>query len=44
MFVLLLMICWPIAELFVAIQVAGAIGVLLTVLLLDRRLAASACG
>jgi UPF0716 protein FxsA len=34
MFVLLLMICWPIAELYVAIQVAGAIGVLLTVLLL----------
>ena len=34
MFVLLLMILWPIAELFVAIQVAGAIGVLLTVLLL----------
>lgn len=34
MFVLLLMILWPIAELFVAIQVAGVIGVLLTVLLL----------
>jgi UPF0716 protein FxsA len=34
MLILLLMICWPIAELYVAIQVAGAIGVLLTVLLL----------
>jgi UPF0716 protein FxsA len=31
---LLLLILWPIAELFVAIQVAQAIGVLLTVLLL----------
>jgi UPF0716 family protein affecting phage T7 exclusion len=34
MFVLLLLIIWPIAELFVAIQVAEAIGVLLTVLAL----------
>jgi UPF0716 protein FxsA len=34
MFVLLLLIIWPIAELFVAIEVAQAIGVLLTVLLL----------
>ena len=34
MLVLLLLLCWPIAELFVAIQVAGAIGVLLTVILL----------
>ena len=34
MFVLLLLICWPIAELLVAIQVASAIGVLLTVVLL----------
>jgi UPF0716 protein FxsA len=34
MLVLLLLICWPIAELFVAIEVAQAIGVLLTVLLL----------
>ncbi|HEY5431749.1 MAG TPA: FxsA family protein [Solirubrobacteraceae bacterium] len=34
MFALLLLILWPIAELFVAIQVANAIGVLLTVVLL----------
>ncbi|MGI8507455.1 MAG: FxsA family protein [Solirubrobacteraceae bacterium] len=34
MFVLLLLILWPIAELFVAIEIANAIGVLLTVLLL----------
>jgi len=34
MFALLLFILWPIAELFVAIQVANAIGVLLTVVLL----------
>jgi UPF0716 protein FxsA len=34
MFALLLLILWPIAELFVAIKVAGAIGVLLTVILL----------
>ncbi|HEX8976202.1 MAG TPA: FxsA family protein [Solirubrobacteraceae bacterium] len=34
MIVLLLMIGWPVAELFVAVQVAGAIGVLLTVILL----------
>jgi len=34
MFVLVLLIAWPIAELFVAIQVAGLIGVLATVLLL----------
>jgi UPF0716 protein FxsA len=34
MFVLLLLILWPIAELFVAIKVAEAIGVLLTVVLL----------
>ncbi len=31
---LLLLICWPVAEVFVAIQVAQAIGVLLAVLLL----------
>jgi UPF0716 protein FxsA len=31
---LLLLICWPVAEVFVAIQVADAIGVLATVLLL----------
>jgi UPF0716 protein FxsA len=34
MVVLLLLILWPVAELFVAIKVAEAIGVLLTVLLL----------
>jgi UPF0716 protein FxsA len=34
MFVLLMLIIWPIAELFVAIEVAQAIGVLATVLLL----------
>jgi UPF0716 protein FxsA len=34
MLVLLLLILWPIAELFVAIKVAEAIGVLVTVLLL----------
>jgi UPF0716 protein FxsA len=34
MFALLLLILWPIAELFVAIKVAEAIGVLLTVVLL----------
>jgi UPF0716 protein FxsA len=34
MFALLLLILWPIAELFVAIKVADAIGVLLTVVLL----------
>ena len=34
MLILLLMVLWPIAELFVAIQVADAIGVLLTVLAL----------
>ena len=34
MFAVLLLILWPIAELFVAIKVAEAIGVLLTVLLL----------
>jgi UPF0716 protein FxsA len=34
MFVLLLLILWPIVELFVAIEVANAIGVLATVLLL----------
>jgi UPF0716 protein FxsA len=34
MLVVLLLLCWPIAELYVAIQVAGAIGVLLTVILL----------
>jgi UPF0716 protein FxsA len=34
MVVLLLLILWPVAELFVAIKVAGAIGVLLTVALL----------
>jgi UPF0716 protein FxsA len=34
MVALLLLICWPIAELFVAVQVAGSIGVLLTVILL----------
>jgi UPF0716 protein FxsA len=33
MFALLLLIVWPIAELFVAIKVAEAIGVLLTVIL-----------
>ncbi len=33
MFALLLLIIWPIAELFVAIKVAEAIGVLLTVVL-----------
>src|SRR5437763_10690690 len=32
--VVLLLICWPIAELFVAIQVAHAIGVLPTIVLL----------
>jgi UPF0716 protein FxsA len=31
---LLLLICWPVAEVFVAIQVADAIGVVATVLLL----------
>ena len=31
---LLILICWPIAEVYVAIQVAGAIGALATVLLL----------
>lgn len=31
---LLLLICWPIAEVYVAITVAGAIGVLWTILLL----------
>jgi UPF0716 protein FxsA len=31
---LVLLICWPIAELFVAVKVAEAIGVLLTVILL----------
>jgi UPF0716 protein FxsA len=34
LFALLLLICWPVAEVFVAIQVADAIGVLLTILLL----------
>jgi UPF0716 protein FxsA len=34
MFALLLLILWPLAELFVAIKVAEAIGVLLTVILL----------
>ena len=34
MLALLLLILWPIAELFVAIKVAEAIGVLLTVILL----------
>jgi UPF0716 protein FxsA len=34
MFALLLLILWPVAELFVAIKVAEAIGVLLTVVLL----------
>ena len=34
MFALLLLILWPVAELFVAIKVAEAIGVLLTVILL----------
>lgn len=34
MLALLLLILWPVAELFVAIKVADAIGVLLTVLLL----------
>jgi UPF0716 protein FxsA len=34
MLVLLLLIAWPVAELFVAIKVGEAIGVLLTVLLL----------
>jgi UPF0716 protein FxsA len=34
LFALLLLICWPIAELFVAIQVADAIGILWTVILL----------
>jgi len=34
MFALLLLIVWPVAELFVAIKVADAIGVLLTVILL----------
>jgi UPF0716 protein FxsA len=34
MLVLVLLILWPVAEVFVAIQVAGAIGWLLTVLLL----------
>jgi UPF0716 protein FxsA len=34
MVALLLLICWPIAELYVAIRVADAIGVLLTVILL----------
>ena len=34
LFALLLLICWPVAEVFVAIKVAGAIGVLATLLLL----------
>ena len=34
MLLVLLLICWPVAELFVAIKVAEAIGVLPTVLLL----------
>jgi UPF0716 protein FxsA len=34
MFVVLLLLVWPIAELFVAIQVADAIGILWTVILL----------
>lgn len=34
MFVVLLLLAWPIAELFVAIQVADAIGILWTVILL----------
>jgi UPF0716 protein FxsA len=34
MLVLVLLILWPVAEVFVAIQVAGAIGWLLTILLL----------
>lgn len=34
MIALLLMICWPLAELYVAVQVAGALGVLPTVILL----------
>jgi UPF0716 protein FxsA len=34
MLFLVLLICWPVAELFVAIKVAEAIGVLLTILLL----------
>lgn len=36
--VLLLLICWPVAEVFVAIQVADAIGVLATLLLLVASL------
>jgi UPF0716 protein FxsA len=34
MLFLALLICWPIAELFVAVQVANAIGVALTIVLL----------
>jgi UPF0716 protein FxsA len=34
MLVLLLLVLWPVAELFVAVKVAEAIGVLLTILLL----------
>lgn len=34
MFALILLILWPIAELYVLIKVAGAIGVMLTILLL----------
>ena|SRR5437764_9553821 len=34
MFVVLLLLLWPVAEVYVAIKVAGAIGALLTVLLL----------
>jgi UPF0716 protein FxsA len=33
-FALVLLLCWPVAEVYVAIQVADAIGVLLTLLLL----------
>ena len=40
MLVLLFLILWPVAELFVAIKVAEAIGVLLTVVLLIAELAA----
>ena len=34
MFILLLLVLWPVAELFVVVKVAEAIGVLLTILLL----------
>ena len=42
--ILLLLIGWGLAELFVAIKVAEAIGVLETVLLSDRELAARSVG